>query len=699
MLTQPSRLTFWRLVLGISAPLACLALWDAFALAQKLGLAPLASKSWMLILGALAGFALLSLVLFALTWTSRHENVLAILEITSPERSRPSLAAKSKDGEVISSRCHCEPLLGEAISRFFGIFTFLTALLAYPVILLHPYYGNLLVKQDFLRLFLFWLFALPGLQGLKLAWPRVSWPNAWLITLLFQTVVYQIALYLPQLSDYPFAMGWSETSRFYYPSLFLGREIYGQPLHWPILHPSLHLALVPPYLFDAPLWFHRLWQVLVRFLLVGLIAPALLSRLKGGGLEIRPTRWLLVTWMLVYLFTLPLYLHLAVPIFIMLWGFSAQNERRTWFWLVVASVWAGLSRLNWYPMPGLLAAVLYLLEQWIVDSGRWAVGGLRALVKPAVWFVSGTAIAFLTMRGYIALSGIAGAGSFYTSLTSTLVWSRLWPNASYALGVLPGIILFSLPLWIIGVRSLQTSELKSQETFESKLRFGLILAALAVLFVGGIFVSMKIGGGADLHNMDAYAVMLLVVAAHLVFGRCASESGKTPGPRILPWGVVALLVLVPAWLNLRGAASFWQYDRAESQATLTALQQRVDSVNARGGQVLFITQRHLIAMKMLDNVTLIPEYEREELMEMAMANNEAYLKTFRADMEAHRFAAIVVDPLKFNLLGEEDAMGAENNAWTRAVVKKVLCNYKLDELFAADRIAIYVPQEGSQQCP
>jgi hypothetical protein len=227
-----------------------------------------------------------------------------------------------------------------------------------------------------------------------------------------------------------------------------------------------------------------------------------------------------------------------------------------------------------------------------------------------------------------------------------------------------------------------------------------ILAALAVLFVGGIFVSMKIGGGADLHNMDAYAVMLLVVAASLVFGRLGQPgNGQMPGLRALPWGVVALLVLVPAWLNLRGTASFWQYDWAESQVTLTALQQKVDSVNAQGGQILFITQRHLIAMKMLDNVTLIPEYEREELMEMAMANNEAYLKTFRADMEAHRFAAIVVDPLKFNLVGEEDAMGAENNAWTRAVVKKVLCNYKLDELFAADRIAIYVPQDGAQQCP
>jgi hypothetical protein len=125
----------------------------------------------------------------------------------------------------------------------------------------------------------------------------------------------------------------------------------------------------------------------------------------------------------------------------------------------------------------------------------------------------------------------------------------------------------------------------------------------------------------------------------------------------------------------------------------------VDSVNAQGGQVLFITQRQLISMHMLKNVTLIPEYEREELMEMAMAQNDAYLQVFRADLEKHRFAAIIVDPLRFNFDGDQDAMGAENNAWTRYVVKRILCNYKQDAIFPADRIAIYVPQVGDQKCP
>jgi hypothetical protein len=44
-------------------------------------------------------------------------------------------------------------------------------------------------------------------------------------------------------------------------------------------------------------------------------------------------------------------------------------------------------------------------------------------------------------------------------------------------------------------------------------------------------------------------------------------------------------------------------------------------------------------------------------------------------------------------------MGAENNAWTRRVVKPVLCFYEQAESFPEDRIVIYVPRQGEAQCP
>ena len=126
---------------------------------------------------------------------------------------------------------------------------------------------------------------------------------------------------------------------------------------------------------------------------------------------------------------------------------------------------------------------------------------------------------------------------------------------------------------------------------------------------------------------------------------------------------------------------------------------RVNEVNDQGGEILFITQRHLASMHMLNDVKMVPEYEREELMEMAMGNNQEYLQIFRTDMENQRFAAIVVDPLTYRLLGRNYVFGEENNAWVRRVMKQILCNYQEDVVFPADQIAIYIPQYGTRQCP
>jgi len=673
MTASPNRLTFWRLVLGFFFPIACLSLSDAFSLAGKLGIAPLTSKSWLAILSMLALVGLSSLVLLVLTFVSVGKKLFNDLE------NLPK------------------------IPTCLALTIFAVILLAFPLLYLHPYYGDLLGKQPFIRLFLFFLFSLAGMFALKLAFPRLEFSSALSFALLSQAAANLFVTYLPDISTYPFAMGWAETSRLYYPSLFLSRLVYGQSFPSPILHPSLHLLLAPPYLIDAPLWFQRAWQVFMRFALVGLITPALLSRLK---IESRIRRWFASLWILVYLFTIPLYMHLAVIVFTMLWGYSSKNNRRTWFWLILASVWAGWSRLNWFPMPGILATVLYLLEvpyqpritnaeQRSTVNSQWSVA--LYLAKPVLWIIAGTAVAIASQRAYIILSRVP-ASAFYTSLSSDLLWYRLWPSASYSLGVLPGILLFALPilLWLGFAPSRREIH---------PLRQVLLGLGLAGLFVVGIFVSMKIGGGADLHNMDVFSVPLLIIFAYLFTNSHASEavnpSSAFPLANPLPHpylrAILLLLVIIPAWFGMRVSAGVWQYDPAAAQATLTELQRRVDKTP---GEILFISQRHLVSMHMLKGVTLVPQYEREDLMELAMSRNTAALEAgFYADLQAHRFAMIIVDPLRINYLGSNYAMGEENNAWTRYIIKPILCNYKQDAVFSADRIAIYVPQVGQQKCP
>lgn len=658
-----TRLIFWRLTLAVTGLLALLAAWQMFGVAHKLGITVQASKTWLALLGGLgligfSGFAGAVLTFYA-AWKNWFEH------FDLAERVPTSL------------RLAAAPLLA-------------FSLLGYSLLLLQPYYSKLIRGESAVRFLIFWLLALWGAWLLRVLRPKTSWPAAFALVLLLQAAVHLVAAYLMGITDYPFALGWSETSRFYYPSLFLSEAIYGQRLPWPILHPSLHLVLVPPYWFDAPLWVHRAWQILIRFVLVGCLAPALLSRLKVDSAPVRLAAGL---WIFLAAFDLPLYLHLAPPVLLVLWGFSVKDTRRTWIFLILASVWAGLSRLNWYPVPGMIAAALYLLETPYrpQTTAHRPPSIVSYLAQPAAWFVAGSLVAFLSMQTYIALSGIEKTGDFYTSLTSSLLWYRLWPNATYRLGVLPGIALYSLPMWIVLALSLARRDMHP-------LRVSLLLLGLAILFAGGIVVSMKIGGGGDIHNMDAYGVALIIVSAYFFFGRCVPDESETHPPMNFHWLVTALLVLVVVWFAQRTSIGIVTYDKAESQAALTELQRQVNSVNAQGGEILFITQRHLISMNMLQSVKLTPEYEREELMEMAMANNEAYLDQFKAEIRAQRFAMIVVDPLTTNMLGRDYAMGEENNAWVRFAARPILCNYRAEQTFANDRIVIYVPQEAPA-CP
>ena len=648
MIVHPPRASFWRFVLLVTGLLSAFSLWDVSGMGAKFDVAVFESKTLSLMGGS---FTVTSLLAFGtLALSMRQVRIFRTPEV------------------FVKSRWLGFTLLG-------------VSSVGYAALMMLPFVRNLIGSEGWIRGFMFWTFCLIGMFGVKLVRRPTPWMLSLMAAAMLSAIIHLLLVNFSSVTNYPFALGWSETSRYYYPSLFLSEKIYGQQLPWPILHPSLHLLLVPPYFFNAPILIHRLWQVLMRLLLVGALVPVLMGRLK---IDDRLSRWFVGAWIFLYLFMGPIYFHLLVPVILILMGYRQGDDKRNWTVLVLASVWSGLSRLNWYPMPGMLITALYLLETPYQNKG------IRYLLKPALWFIFGTGLAFLTQRAYIALSGIPSSDLFYTSLSSDLLWYRLLPNASYWLGVLPGILVASLPIWMVIALAV-----RSWNTDWHPLRLGLLGAATLLLFVGGILVSMKIGGGVDIHNMDAYLAMLLIVVAYLVFGRYLTESGSAGRPMTLQWKVMALLVAVPVWFAVQNIGSLVQYDKARTQAVLDEIKSLTESAT---GEVLFITQRQLVATHILD-VPMIPEYEREDLMEMAMGKNDAYLDIFRTDMENQRFAMIVVDPLRFRLLGRNYPFGEENNAWVQRAMKPILCNYRESVIFLEDQIAIYVPQDGERVCP
>jgi len=656
IIIQPSRSTFWRVILIITAALPLLSIWNLINLAARLGVNISTSTSWLAGIAALALLTLLALLGLAISF--------------------------SKSGDQLWARVEA---LGH-IQKIFSILLILVALAGFPLVISNSFFRNILNGEEWVRMLVFWMFSLAGMWGIKLFHKKISWSVALIVFMLCQSVLQLFLINIPSITSYPFAMGWSETSRYYYPSLFLSQKIFGEKFPLPILHPSLHLLLAPPYLFDAPLWFHRFWQVFLRLALAGLIIPALMTRLS---MQDRAVKLFVGMWMILFLLMGPIYLHLAVPVLILLYGFSPQRLAQTWFAVLLASIWAGTSRINWYVMPGMIAAVLYFLEVPFKGKNIWSY-----LLKPALWFLVGTGVAILSMRVYIALSGIPDAGNFYTSLSSDLLWYRLLPNESYSFGILPTAIFVSLPMWIV-----MYVQLRSRYTDWHPVRLTFIFAALFVLFIGGMVVSLKIGGGADLHNLDAYFTMLLIVFLHLVFARYKPENGSDAQVIPLQWGSVMSVIVIPMLFLTQSNIGFKTYDESRTDAVLESLQEKVDQVNASGGEILFITQRHLISMGMLHDVTLVHEYEREELMEMAMSNNEEYLAILRSDLESQRFDLIVVDPLTFKILARRRAFSEENNVWVRGIMRPILCNYRLDVAFPEDEIALYVPQEGERGCP
>jgi hypothetical protein len=661
-----THLAFWRIILGITAfSLGGFGL-VARGLMLSLGV-PATHPKGLALLAGLVVALLVTLALLALTWTPASKRLLCTLTFTDRLEGRTW--------------------------RVTGWIAFVLVLPLFTLLILHPYTGNLIGFNLWLRWGFFWGASLLLLYAFKAANKNVEWELALVIVVIIHAIFYRLAFFIPQISNYPFVPGWSESSRFYDASLFFAQRIYGEQVPLSVLHPSLHLLYAVPFAIPGtPILIHRLWQT---GLFLGLTVAGCALFARRLKIESPGLRWLVFGWAFLFILQGPVYTHLLVPVLLILWGYDNDNPRRTMEFVLLASVWAGLSRINWFPVPGMLAAVLYLLE----TSRRTYRKTVLYLSMPFNFFAFGTLAAFASQRLYILFSGNGEAAQFYSSLSSPLLWDRLLPNVTFWLGVLPGALILSLPMWGILFYSLRKTRLHP-------LRLAGVVAALAVLFVGGIVVSLKIGGGGDLHNLDAYIVLLMLVGGYAAFGRVAPElsvqSQKTlesgnPGEPLWAW--VLLSALIPAWFALQqvgGPAG--TVNLAAAQTTLAEVQQRVEAVAGNGDPVLFISQRHLLAFGEI-NVPLVHEYEKDFLIEMVMSGNIEYLGQFYDDLYHRKFGLIVVEPQVYVFSGPDDHFGPENDAWVLKITRPILCDYEPVATYPEYNLQLLAPRIGPQECP
>ncbi len=659
-MSQATRLTLLRACLAITALLTAAAVLNFAARSYKAELLFVSQRH--LAFAAVLGLTVaLEAGLLAATWSSLRSRLLEWLDSIL---------------NILRGLGNINLLILGALLAFFAYL-----IIASPISYLNSTYFRVLI---------YWLVALTSsilLWGYGL---RRTYFELFAASLMLAAVVYKVAVYLPEVTNFPLTLGWSEASRYYYASLYFSRQIYNLNIPPTVLHPSRYLMQAVPFLIpDSPLWLHRLWQILL-WLAVTFASAALLTR----RLAISDTfkGWIFLAWSFLFLLIGPVYYHLQVVVIITLLGYDRSRFWKTSLAVLLASIWAGISRINWFPVPGMLAASLYFLEEPAAGRALW-----KYLLKPLLWVGVGTLAAFASQSIYALISGNP-VEQFTSSFSSDLLWYRLLPNPTYPLGVLPALLLATSPLlWAV------YASMRGRWRDWHPLRIAGIASILLVLLGGGLVVSTKIGGGSNLHNLDAYLTLLLVISAWIYFARAVpdrSDSGApAPGqPAVrLQTAVVLFILLVPVYFTIFLGPVTPPADQSRLGRALDAINSAAAEAREKGSQVLLITERQLITFDTLKDVTLVSDYEKVFLMEMAMAGNPAYLGQFHQELKEQRYDLIVSEPLAVRYKGSGKSFGEENDAWVRNVAEPILCYYEPFRTFRELKIQLLKPRNSAPE--
>jgi hypothetical protein len=335
----------------------------------------------------------------------------------------------------------------------------------------------------------------------------------------------------------------------------------------------------------------------------------------------------------------------------------------------------------------MLAALLYFLEKKKVDRGF-----IEYFAWPAIWVVVGTAAGFLSQWSYILISGNE-AGRFGSSFDSPLLWYRLLPSGTYSLGVLPGIVLALFP-----VAMLVAYRFFGQGWKVNPLRLTAILAIPAVLFAGGILVSVKIGGGSNLHNLDAFLVAWMILGGYTATHQWQLDDVREEVPRSIPAALFMVVIWIPICFAIGLGKPLRSFDMHQARLAMDEIRSIVEPIAEQDGEVLFISQRHLQTLGYVQSGELIPEYETVFLMEMAMSRNEPYLEQFHKDLSEQRFDLIVVDRLSTQIQSRNDDFAEENNAWVEEVSMPIICHYGIAERLSMPPLDFYIPLNEQVEC-
>ena len=503
-------------------------------------------------------------------------------------------------------------------------------------------------------------------------------------------------------SSYPFPLSWSEGNRLWDYSLMFAKHRYFYPADQPIF---AHIDLGRQFLWGlvylipgVSIFGVRLWSAFLFTVPYLVFAWVAFARPK--------TPWALMFWVGLWGFLFleqgPIYTPLLLSALLLV---VAESWAPWWLGgglAVGAGFYAAMTRYTWLWAPMLWGLMLTMgtdkvgEEQNSASKARKIValsgGGLLGA------FLSGEMNKFWNaalglMQKYLKMDfGLSSTAVIFPA-KQPLVWTRLWPNPTFPLGIVFGVIVAIAPLVALWVLWYQQGFWRCQ-----RWRCGLFSVILVYFLAVGLIASLKIGGGNNLHNLDMFLISMLMLTA--LFWRQGSWQWlQRRSWSTVEQGVALALVTVPLYFAFLYASPRRIPEEHYWRPALEAVQQAVHDAHAQGGSVLFLDHRQLLTFGFVEPVPLIPEYEKKYMMDQAMAGNREYFEQYYRDLASHRFALIVSEPLVVRWEEErEHNFASENNAWVKWVAAPTLCYYEPKATFKAVGLQLLVPREGHVDC-
>lgn len=636
---------------------------------------------------ALASYVVVAIILFALTYKSIY---------------RPADLKKLQRGFI-----HLRKSLGNWRWLFVGVVSLFPAYFVF-----YSPWGGLFTGL-FARVAIFTLIIILLTFLLTREKNQLVEIRALLIAGLVLGTAVTLAESLVLVSDYPFALHWSEGNRLWDYSVLFGRERYNYPPDQPIFawtDPIRQALWGLPFLIPSiSIWAVRLWGALLVT-----VPYALLGWVAFRPLQPAREQWMAAGfWTLIFLNQGPIYTPLILSAILV----AVVRRRPIWLALplvFLAGHYAGVSRFSWRFAPGIWAVILTLGDGVILNGNLTARDWLRAgaLGLAGIW-TKGLPVLLGIVRGLLPMAqsaptpitGDPGEGGVETlqglQATTThhpFLWYRLFPNEIYPPGIILGLVLVTGALITLFIYLARRGYWKTVP-WQRLVTVGGLLAFLAV----GVVASAKAGGGTDLHNMDMFLIALVLMAAVAWESGFYKKLAALSRQPTMVRGLLAAIVLIPAFLPMVEGRPLGLPSEERTQFVLQRIQSFVTCARQHG-EVLFMDQRQLITFGYMGDLPLVVEYEKKFVMDQALAENASYFEQFHTDLAGGRFSLIVTEREAILYKDESletigDSLVEENNAWVRWVTTPLLANYESVGDYKDAAVELFMPIERDFVCP